>query len=282
MKSENFVVIQGWMCNELGLKGNELLIFALIHGFSQDGVSKFHGGRKYIGDTFNISLPTVDKALNSLVDKGYLNKEGFDDFVNPNVYWVNFEVVKKLYEGGKVSLLGGSKETLLNNTSKQTKTEKKSNSKELLPNSDFQFGKAKPKKENLYTKCLAAIRTFTQNENLRDELKTFLDLRLEIARSEGKQFYFGMWTHLLGELKHLTFVESSGTIDVDLAIKIVNTSTIRGWKHFYELTDNGFVRNNALQFESGARNVPVMTKEDYEREAQRLAELEAKGVQVKF
>ena len=40
--------------------------------------------------------------------------------------------------------------------------------------------------------------------------------------------------------------------------------------------------NAIAQYESGARNVPVMTKEDYEREAQRLAELEAKGVQVKF
>ena len=83
----------------------------MIHGFSQDGVSKFVGGRKYIAETFNISLPTVDKALQGLLDKQYIVKEEVSDFVNPNQYWVNTGVVKKLYEG--------SKETLLNNTSKK-------------------------------------------------------------------------------------------------------------------------------------------------------------------
>ena len=69
MQSDNFVVIQGWMCNELTLKGNDLLVYALIYGFSQDGESKFSGSRKYIAETFNISLPTVDKALKNLIDK---------------------------------------------------------------------------------------------------------------------------------------------------------------------------------------------------------------------
>ena len=35
IKNENYVLIQGWMINELKLKGNELLIYALIYGFSQ-------------------------------------------------------------------------------------------------------------------------------------------------------------------------------------------------------------------------------------------------------
>ena len=125
MQSNNYIVIQGWMCNELGLKGNELLIFAMIHGFSQDGVSKYYGGRKYIADTFNISLPTVDKALQGLLDKEYIIKHISGDYINPDSYWANLEVVKKLYEGSKETLHGGSKETLLNKTSKQTKSKKK-------------------------------------------------------------------------------------------------------------------------------------------------------------
>ena len=35
VEKENYVVVQGWMITELGLKGNELLIYAVIHGFSQ-------------------------------------------------------------------------------------------------------------------------------------------------------------------------------------------------------------------------------------------------------
>ena len=95
LKSENVVVIHGWMCNELRLKGNELLVFALIYGFSCDGVSSFYGGRKYIGETFNISLPTVDKALNGLLNKELICKDDREGF--PDVYFYDERGVKKLY-----------------------------------------------------------------------------------------------------------------------------------------------------------------------------------------
>ena len=279
MRSNNYIVIQGWMCNELELKGNELLVFALIHGFSQDEVSKFSGSRNYIADTFNISLPTVDKALRGLLDKQYIKKHISGDYTNPDTYWVNFEVVKKLYEGCKETLHGGGKETLLNNTSKQTDSKKeKVVSKDTT--TEFSFGKQKPKKENLYTKCLTTIKTFTQDNMLQDYLKTFLDLRLEMAQAESKSFYFGMWTHLLAELKQLAIKD--GELDIELAKKIVNTSTSRGWKHFYELTDNGFVKNRDKRIDENMGYVPRMTEEDYKKEAEHLAELEAQGVRVRF
>ena len=34
---DNYVAIQGWMITDLNLKGNDLLIYAVIYGFSQDG-----------------------------------------------------------------------------------------------------------------------------------------------------------------------------------------------------------------------------------------------------
>ena len=276
MQSNNYIVIQGWMCNELELKGNELLIFALIHGFSQDGVSKFHGGRKYIADTFNITLPTVDKALKGLVDKGYLNKEGFDDFVNPNVYWVNFEVVKKLYEGSKEILLGGSKETLLNKDSKQTDSKKQNNnSKELLQNSDFQFGKtkSKPKKDNLFTKCVSLIDSydFVCWGNIRKLLIDYLNYRISV---KDKPLYTNMWKGMLNKLCEMC------DDNVDMYEQVIKQSIERGYLSFYPV--NNFSKNAGIQSESGARHVPRMTEEDYEEEERRLAELEAKGVQVRF
>ena len=114
------------------------------------------------------------------------------------------------------------------------------NSKELVEN--FQFGGVKQKKENLYTKCLASIKTFTQDTVLQDDLKTFLDLRLEISRDENKPFYFSMWTHLLSELKKLAYHDD--VFDIKLAKEIVSRSTCRGWKHFYVITDNQYVRNS--------------------------------------
>ena len=106
MKSNNFVVIQGWMCNELDLKGNELLVFALIHGFSQDGESLFRGSREYIADTFNISKPTVDKTLSSLVSKDYLIKIESNDFtVNIHIKTVpgSFELIYGEIGGDEVN-----------------------------------------------------------------------------------------------------------------------------------------------------------------------------------
>lgn len=74
VKDNNFIAIQGWMRNQLNLKGNELLIYALFYGFSQDGDSRFKGSRKYIADWCGCAIATVDRTLSSLVDKGFLAK----------------------------------------------------------------------------------------------------------------------------------------------------------------------------------------------------------------
>lgn len=74
MKDNNFIVIQGWMCNKLKLSGNDLLVYALIHGFSQDGESKFNGSLSYICDVLNISKNTAKKALDGLVERGLITK----------------------------------------------------------------------------------------------------------------------------------------------------------------------------------------------------------------
>lgn len=74
VKDNNFIAIQGWMRTKLNLKGNGLLIYALIYGFSQDGESRFKGSRKYIADWCGCSLDTVDRTLNTLVGKGLIAK----------------------------------------------------------------------------------------------------------------------------------------------------------------------------------------------------------------
>lgn len=115
LKNNNHIVIDGWMINKLNLKGNELIVYALIYGFSQDGESEFYGSRSYISEWCNSSLPTVDKALNDLVEKEYiLKRTEIINNVTFNRYKVNLDVVKKLYRGSKETLVG-SKETLHNN-----------------------------------------------------------------------------------------------------------------------------------------------------------------------
>ena len=127
--NNNHIVIDGWMVNELNLKGNDLIVYALIYGFSQDGDTEFYGSRSYIAEWCNSSLPTVDKALNDLVEKEYILKR--TEIINNltfNRYKVNLEVVNKLYRGSKETL-GGSKETLHNNI--EYNIEDNKNNKEL-------------------------------------------------------------------------------------------------------------------------------------------------------
>ena len=115
--TNNYINIQGWMCSKLKLSGNELLIYALIYGFSQDGVSEFRGSRSYICKWFNISLPTVDKALNSLVEKNLITKrEEIVNNVKYNCYKVILQGSKESLQGVVKNLYRGGKESLHNNT----------------------------------------------------------------------------------------------------------------------------------------------------------------------
>ena len=75
IREDNYIMIQGWMVTELELKGNELLIFAIIHGFSQDGETRFTGGLQYLADWTNSTKQGISKNLKSLVNKGYIAKE---------------------------------------------------------------------------------------------------------------------------------------------------------------------------------------------------------------
>lgn len=75
VNSDGYINIQGWMVSDLGLKGNELLIYAIIYGFSQDKESKFTGSRQYLADWTNTTVKNVQNVLNSLVSKGLLTKE---------------------------------------------------------------------------------------------------------------------------------------------------------------------------------------------------------------
>lgn len=90
VKNENFIVIHGWMINELGLKGNELLIYAIIYGFSQIKNQFFTGTAQYLADWTNSTRRGVMKNLSSLVEKGLLQKK--EQFVD-GVKFVHYRAV---------------------------------------------------------------------------------------------------------------------------------------------------------------------------------------------
>ena len=136
MKSDHYFIVTGMMCNEMQLSGNELMIYAIIRGFSQDGESKYTGGRGYLASTLNISKPTVDKALASLIKKGYIIK--IDASHHDCQYYEymadlnkerNLATSKEILLGESNNLAYGSKEILQGESNNFT-----GGSKEILPN----------------------------------------------------------------------------------------------------------------------------------------------------
>lgn len=80
IKRERYICIQEFMVRDLGLKGNELIVYALLYGFSQDGEQYFSGSLKYIADWINASKSTAQSVIKSLLEKGFLVKK--DNYVN--------------------------------------------------------------------------------------------------------------------------------------------------------------------------------------------------------
>lgn len=91
VKDGNFVTIQSFMVKDLKLKGNELLTYAIIYGFSQNGESKFTGSLQYIADWTNSTKQGVMKNLKALVEKGLIVKT---DIYNNGVKFVQYHATE--------------------------------------------------------------------------------------------------------------------------------------------------------------------------------------------
>ena len=74
VKENSYICVQAFMVNDLHLKGNELLIYAIIYGFSQDGESEFTGSLQYLADWTCSTKQGVMKALQSLCEKQLILK----------------------------------------------------------------------------------------------------------------------------------------------------------------------------------------------------------------
>lgn len=121
MNNENYIVIQGWMRNELNLKGNELMVYALIYGFSQDDESEFTGSINYIADWIGSTRQTVHNVLNSLCDKEFLHKR--EEYMNgvKFCFYKSFIPPVKKFDGVVKNFDRGSQKIRHNNIDDNTK-----------------------------------------------------------------------------------------------------------------------------------------------------------------
>ena len=73
--NDKYISIQGWMVEELKLKGNDLLVYAIIYGFSQDNESEFTGSLSYLATWCNSTKNGIQKNLKKLIDAKLISKK---------------------------------------------------------------------------------------------------------------------------------------------------------------------------------------------------------------
>lgn len=75
VQPNNYLTIQGWMLTDLHLKGSDLLLYALIYGFTQDGESEFSGSLTYMQQWAGITRQSVLNTLERLQAAGLIEKQ---------------------------------------------------------------------------------------------------------------------------------------------------------------------------------------------------------------
>ena len=73
-KKNRYLNIQDWMIDDLHLKGNDLLAYALIYGFSQDEESAYSGSYAYVMYWLSVDERSAVRILKRLESMGLIRK----------------------------------------------------------------------------------------------------------------------------------------------------------------------------------------------------------------
>lgn len=262
IKDENFVVIQGWMLNNLKLQGSELIVYATIWGFTQGQQDQwFDGTRQYLATWAGTSRVAIDKALKRLINKKLIEqKSKFINKVKYNCYRIistslaednNVPTskeslqgdvnkvdtppckeslqgdVKKVYTPCKESLQGG-----VNKVDNPCKQSLHNNNIDIYidnnieDNIDNNIKKEKSKKEKplISEEHESIISSYTENEHLKEKIKDFI-----LDRKDRKKPVTVRALEML--LKKLT--ELAQTDDEKIAV--INQSIECGYQGFFEV-----------------------------------------------
>ena len=106
MTTENYINIQGWMVVNMELKSNDLILYAIIYGFTQDGVSEYYGSLRYISKATLLQKSTVASVIERLIKKGFIKRTSESHYVTTGV-----RKSKQLKGGTKKRTRGTKKRT---------------------------------------------------------------------------------------------------------------------------------------------------------------------------
>ncbi len=106
MKKNDYILVQAQMISDLHLKGNELLVFALIHGYTKDGRNRCRASLRYISGWIDTSKSAVIRAINTLEEAGYICRHTYlEGNVECVEYTTNYEaLIERASKGEFISL----------------------------------------------------------------------------------------------------------------------------------------------------------------------------------
>jgi hypothetical protein len=126
---DSYIVVYGWMVQDLRLKGNELLIYAAIHSFSSGNLKAFTGSQSYLAELIGTSRQRVGEHLKSLISKGYVAKteQGYvSQNMTPSVIKCDIKCHEKAHNNKDINLYNNSslQQPAVDNGGEQKKEEK--------------------------------------------------------------------------------------------------------------------------------------------------------------
>ena len=206
-----YIVIQDWMISDLQLRGNELLTYALIYGFSQDGESEFKGSLKYISKFLGVSKSTAQRNLENLVNRGVIEKRVEEiSGVKFNRYIAHEKAeppIVKTSTGCSQNGYGGVVKMGTNNTNNNTNNNASNNTKD----------KSVPAR-------------YFDDEELNNKFLEFLSMRKKIRKPVRTDR--GMQT-LIAKLRFLS------KDDVEMMKRIIDQSLDNEWQGLFSLNGKG-------------------------------------------
>lgn len=260
-KNKNYTVMSNYHLRDknLSLKSKGLLSLMLSlpddWDYTLEGLSKIN----------KEGIDAIRTAVNELERFGYIHREQLKTS-NGQFSEVEYVIYEKPISGFPISV----NPTQINND--KQKTDISLSKDNDIKNRGFEFGKQKPKKLNLYQKCVNCIDDFVNSINeylldnrfrlcrnqklkysetelhkLRENLINFLELQLDI--SEGN-LYENVWKGKLNKLK-LVILDPENFCDM---FENISRATCGGYKNFFVVRDDR-ASTNANRFNGKVDNV---------------------------
>lgn len=204
--------------------------------------NSFYSTQENIESNTGINAYYQRKAFKVLQDEGIILvvKKGIPA---KNYYTINTEKLAEIFAIASCEEAKGLAVQALNiNNNKQNKinkiVSKDTNINNIASEIEFDFGiQEKPKKKNLFDKCLDIIYEWTNDKKLQDLLVQYLKVCLEMKSIRGAN----QWKGMLNTLEKVQLQCQPHTYE-----EIIEQAIIRGWKTFYPIKD--YVQSNNSKF----------------------------------